>query len=85
MRLPVAGLPLDVEGETRGASHRRQPGHADLAGLVAPRIILTFEIISSSPERSPFSRLRSASRKQVARAQNTMEEGNNAFKINKRA
>lgn len=38
VRLPVAGLPLDVERETRRASHRRQPGHTDLGGFVAPRV-----------------------------------------------
>lgn len=38
VRLPVAGLPLDVERETRRASHRRQSGHADLGGFVAPRM-----------------------------------------------
>lgn len=38
VRLPVAGLPLDVERETRRASHRRQSGHTDLGGFVAPRM-----------------------------------------------
>lgn len=38
VRLPVAGLPLDVERETGRAAHRRQSGHADLGGFVAPRV-----------------------------------------------
>lgn len=44
VRLPVAGLPLDVERKTGRASHRRQSGHTDLGGFVAPRVIPTSKI-----------------------------------------
>lgn len=46
VRLPVAGLPLDVEREARRAPHRRQPGHADLGGFVAPKVIPISKIFS---------------------------------------
>lgn len=45
VRLPVAGLPLDVERETRRASHRRQSGHTDLGGFVAPRTSFSYRTI----------------------------------------